>query len=115
MKVLQVVKTSEGAAWAYDQASALIQQGVEVITVIPDLKGKVAKRYIESGYPLIEADVSLPIKQPWKFFQRAKKIKSIVRDVCPDLIHMHFLTNVVMLRLRKCVMWEITLRKIVLF
>jgi len=99
MKVLQVVKTSEGAAWAFDQADALIKRGIEVITVMPNLTGKVAQRYKESGYPLLEADFSLPLNRPWQYFSRKKNIRKIVDEVQPDLIHLHFVTNIVMLRL----------------
>ena len=53
MRVLQIVKTSEGALWAFDQADALIKLGVEVITVVPSLNGKVAEKYIQNGKPAI--------------------------------------------------------------
>lgn len=99
MRVLQVVKTSEGASWAFDQADALIKQGVDVVTAIPDLNGKVAKKYLEKGYPLIQADFSLPIKNPFKYFKRARKIREIVKQVKPDIIHFHFVTNIIMARL----------------
>lgn len=99
MKVLQVVKTSEGASWAFDQADALIKLGVEVITVVPSLDGKVAKKYLNKGYPIIQADFSLPIKNLFSYFKRARKIREIVKQVKPDLIHLHFVTNVVMVRL----------------
>ena len=46
MKVLQIVKTAEGASWAFDQARALSEHGVEIVTVIPDKNGRVAKKYI---------------------------------------------------------------------
>lgn len=99
MKILQVVKTSEGASWAFDQADALIKLGVDVITVVPSLEGKVAKKYLSKGYSLIQADFSLPIKNPFVYFRRARKIREIVKQVKPDLIHLHFVTNVVMVRL----------------
>lgn len=99
MRILQVVKTSEGALWAFHQADALIKRGMNVITVMPDLKGNVAKRYLEKGYPLIEADFSLPISKPFSFIERVKNIKRIIAEVKPDLIHCHFVTNIIMMRI----------------
>ena len=36
MKILQVVKTNRGAAWALNQAKHLKELGVEIITVLPN-------------------------------------------------------------------------------
>ena len=99
MKVLQIVKTSEGANWAYEQAKCLSDNGVEVVTIIPDKNGKVAKKYISSKMRVIIGDYSLPINRPWRYFSRKKEIQKIVKQENPDIIHIHFVTNAVMIRL----------------
>lgn len=48
---------------------------------------------------IIIEDFSLPIFKPWTIFKRKKKIKRIIETEKPDIIHMHFVTNVLMLRL----------------
>lgn len=98
MKVLQVVKTSSGANWAFEQAKCLVQKGIEVVTVMPDDKGRVAQKYKDNNMRIIVADFSLPITNPWKFFSRKKLIKKIVESEKPDIIHFHFVTNIVMAR-----------------
>ena len=99
MKVLQIVKTSEGARWAFDQAFALSKRGVTVVTAMPDTNGKVASLYEDKGMKVIVEDFSLPLSSPWEFFDRARKIREIVEAEKPDIIHCHFVTNIVMLRM----------------
>ena len=99
MRVLQVVKTNRGAAWAFNQAKHLKEIGVEVITVLPDDQEGMAKKYKENGMTVIEGDWRLPITKPWKFFSTCKKIKQTIAEIQPDIIHLHFVTNVLMCRL----------------
>lgn len=99
MKILQVVKTNRGAAWALNQAKHLKELGVEIITVLPnDSEGNAAK-YKESGMNIIEGDWRLPITKPWRFFSVCKQIRNTIRMVQPDILHLHFVTNVLMCRL----------------
>ena len=99
MKVLQIVKTAEGASWAFDQARALSEHGVEIVTVIPDKNGRVAKKYIENNLKVLFEDLSLPITKPWMLFSRIIKLKKIIKQEKPDIIHCHFVTNILMVRI----------------
>lgn len=99
MKVLQIVKTSEGATWAFEQAKWLKENNVEVVTVIPNATGNIAKKYILNKMRIIIADFSLPISTPWKFFKKRREILEIIEKEKPDIIHMHFVTNVLMVRI----------------
>lgn len=99
MRILQVVKTNRGAAWAFNQARWLHENGVEIITVLPEDAGGYADKYIAAGMQVVKGDWSLPLSRPWKFFGRAKEIRRAVAEIKPDLIHLHFVTNVLMLRL----------------
>lgn len=99
MKILQVVKTNRGAAWAFNQAKCLKEMGVEIITVLPNDSEGNAQKYKENNMPVIEGDWRLPITKPWKFFSVRKHIKQTVKQIQPDIIHLHFVTNVLMCRL----------------
>ena len=92
------MKTNRGATWAYNQAKWLYDHGVEVVTVLPSCSGGYAEKYKESGLQVIEGNWTLPVSRPWKLFSRSKEIRKIVNDVNPDLIHLHFVTNVLMVR-----------------
>ena len=46
MRILQVVKTNNGANWAFEQAKFLFEKyGIEIITVLPDDKERMAQKY----------------------------------------------------------------------
>ena len=49
MKVLQIVKTNEGANWAFNQAKWLHDNGVEIITVLPEINRLKQPRYCSSS------------------------------------------------------------------
>lgn len=104
MKILQIVKTSEGATWAYNQAVELKRKGIEIVTIIPDKDGKIAKRYIDNNMKIIVGDYSLPVRRPWKYFKMKKSLLKIIEEEQPDLIHFHFVTNILFARiaLRQC-------------
>ena len=99
MRILQVVKTNRGAVWALNQAAHLKNLGVEMVTILPDGSAGTAAKYKELGMEVIAGDWRLPITKPWKFFSRCREINRVVQDVSPDLIHLHFVTNVLMCRL----------------
>lgn len=93
MKILQVVKTNRGAAWALNQAAHLKELGVETITVLPNGSEGNAGRYKELGMQVVAGDWSLPVTKPWKFFSKRNEIRKVVKEISPDLIHLHFVTN----------------------
>ncbi len=99
MKVLQIVKTSQGANWAFEQAKYLKEKGINIITVLPDAQGVVAQKYIQNDMEICIADFSLPILKPWKIISRIKNIRNIVKKEKPEIIHTHFVTNIIMCRL----------------
>ena len=99
MKVLQFVKTSDGAIWAYNQTWELIRLGVDIITVLPKKDGHVAELYYETNLPVYIMDASLSIVSFVTFFRKIKGLRQLVRKIQPDLIHCHFVTNILMLRL----------------
>ncbi len=99
MKILQVVKTNRGAQWAFNQAIHLKELGVEVVTVLPDSDDGYAAKYKENGMQVVVGNWSLPVTNPWKFFSRKKAITKVVKEISPDIIHLHFVTNVLMCRL----------------
>ena len=58
MKVLQIVKTNRGAAWAFNQAKHLKELGVEIVTVLPNVCDGNAAKYKENGMAVIAGDWS---------------------------------------------------------
>lgn len=99
MKILQVVKTSDGAFWAVRQVSELIKQGVEVHVVLPKATGAALGAWQKTGALLHYLDCSLPVRSLWSIRRKTKKIRDLVEKITPDLIHSHSVTTTIMLRL----------------
>lgn len=99
MRVLHIVKTSDGARWAAEQVKVLVQLGIQVYVALPSAEGEAIRYWRRSGASLHFVNCSLPIGSPWKFKQRVKEICELVEMIQPDLIHSHFVTTTLMLRL----------------
>lgn len=99
MRVMHIVKTNEGASWAFNQAKWLHDNGVEIITILPEIHGGMAEKYKISGMKVEKGDFTLPVSKPWEIIEKSKSIRELVKRVHPDLIHSHFVTNIMMLRI----------------
>jgi glycosyltransferase involved in cell wall biosynthesis len=99
VRVLQVIKTSEGAFWAVRQVTELIRHGLEVHVVLPSQSGPAVPAWQETGAVLHYVDCRLPIRNPGRIFQAISDVRELVNQVKPDLIHSHFVSTTVMLRL----------------
>lgn len=93
MKVLQLVKTSSGAPWALQQMQELLQAGYEVHAALPS-GGTHIQEYKDAG--IILHYINYNLKRP---FSTIKRLRSIVDEVQPDLIHSHFYNTTLFMRL----------------
>jgi len=99
MRVLQVVKTSEGAQWAARQVTKLVQRGIEVHVALPDRTGCAIPSWHESGAVLHFVNCSLPIRNPGTARKSIAQVRQLVGEVRPDIIHSHFVSTTMMLRM----------------
>jgi glycosyltransferase involved in cell wall biosynthesis len=99
MRILHVVKTSEGADWAAHQAAILTQLGAEVHVAVPSASGRTMILWEESGATIHVADLGLriaPFRLGAKVLARAKQTVARIR---PDIIHSHHVSTTLALRL----------------
>lgn len=99
MRVMHLVKTADGADWAWRMAAHLVRLGVEVHAVLPRLSGRFIAEWRASGAVLHELDASLPLRRPWEWAGRARALQGLVASLAPDLLHAHFVTNILFARL----------------
>lgn len=97
-KVIQFVKTFDGALWAVQQVKKLKELGWDVHVVSPSLEGRYRSSWIETGATLHAIPCEFPVKSPWKLPEIKSEILSLVRELKPDLIHSHFVSTTLMLR-----------------
>ena len=93
MRVLHLLKTSEGGTWAFRQMRELVKSGVEVHVAMP-LNGKLADAYKEAGIIVHSWECSLG-----GVVSSCSRLKEIVKIVAPDIIHSHFVLTTLLMRL----------------
>jgi len=99
MRILQVVKTSDGAGFAAWQARELVSRGIEVHVALPRDTGSVVKDWKAAGATIHIAPLDFPIKKPWRLQSICDSARKLVAEVQPDVIHSHFVGTTLVLRL----------------
>jgi glycosyltransferase involved in cell wall biosynthesis len=99
MRVLHVVKTSEGGLWAAREAAELVKQGVEVHVALPSSHGAAMGEWRRSGARIHLCPLDFPARAPWQLASACRAARRIVAAVNPDLIHSHFVGTTLLLRL----------------
>ncbi|HTF62005.1 MAG TPA: glycosyltransferase family 4 protein [Edaphobacter sp.] len=98
MRVLHVVKTSDGAPWAVWLAKELVRFGVDIHVVLPSRKGTQVAHWVSAGATIHEAQLDYPVSTPWRMAAISKVVRKLVSDVSPDIIHSHFVGTTLTLR-----------------
>jgi len=93
--VLVFVKTSHGAQWAAAQAREIAGHGVRFHVALPDTDGPAVRHWERAGATIHVVDASLGRSARRNFSQ----IRALVQSVSPDIIHCHFPTNAIAVRL----------------
>lgn len=99
MRALHVVKTSEGAFWAARQAQVLSRLGVEVHVAVPTTNGAVMPIWREAASAVHVVNLDMPVRQPWLIPAMCSAARRLVDHVRPDIIHTHFVSTTLLLRL----------------
>jgi glycosyltransferase involved in cell wall biosynthesis len=97
MKVLHVVKTSNGARWALRQVRELCRQGIIVHVAAPH--GRWRSEYEVAGAVVHPFQFDFPSTAPWLFPERSRHLRRLVDQIKPDLIHSHHVGTTITARL----------------
>ncbi|HVO70354.1 MAG TPA: glycosyltransferase family 4 protein [Aggregatilineaceae bacterium] len=98
VKVLHLVKTSEGAPFAVRQMRELVNLGVEVHVALP-AGGRFIALYEAAGVHIHPAQLDFPVRKPWYLPDRFRTLRRLVKEVQPDIIHSHFVGTTLTMRL----------------
>ncbi|MFP5387112.1 MAG: glycosyltransferase family 4 protein [Bacteriovoracia bacterium] len=97
-KVVQFVKTFEGALWAVQQVKNLQSNGWDVHVVSPSLEGRYSSEWQKTGATLHALPCEFPVKSPWLLPSIKEQLVTFINEIKPDLIHSHFVSTTLMLR-----------------
>ncbi len=97
MKILHLIKTSDGASWAVRQIRELILLGHEVSVLMPE--GKMNKEYEAVQAKVYLFPTTLSLKNPLSLFSNLLYLRKIVSQIEPDIIHSHFVLTTIMMRI----------------
>lgn len=89
MRVVHILKTSDGADWALRQVEELVRLGVDVHAVLPCPTGKLMESWRRSGARLHIANLDFPASTPWKLPGRILEARKLAERLKPDIIHLH--------------------------
>ncbi|WP_088328868.1 glycosyltransferase family 4 protein [Lacimicrobium sp. SS2-24] len=97
MTVLHLLKTAIGAKWALNQIKELIKRGVDVHVAMPD--GPMNAGYEALGVTVHKMQPEFSFSHPLKTMTRARALHQLVDELKPDLIHSHFVSTTLLMRL----------------
>ena len=97
MRVLHLMKTGIGGTWALRQMARLVDLGAEVHVALPP--GPRVAEYEDAGIRVNFADLDFSPLRPGKWPTLFGKARELVTKVSPDLIHSHFVSTTLTMRL----------------
>jgi len=98
MRILHLIKTTQGATWALLQMRELVALNVEVHVALPSYSGK-ASLYEKVGVKVHILDTDISLKSAWTIVWQLKAFRKLLREIKPDLVHSHFFGTTIVMRL----------------
>src|SRR5579862_6199516 len=99
MKILHIVKTSDGAGWAALEAAELTSLGVEVHVAVPATEGSSMRLWRDTKVEIHVAALDFPASRPWQLPPVCSRARALVESVKPDIIHTHHVGPTLLMRL----------------
>ena len=99
MKVLHVVKTADGAAWAWRQVRELRALGVDIEVALPG-PGSMVQKYRDLSIPVHFLNCDLgAVRSPMALWRMARGLQDLVAKCRPDILHSHFVGTTMLARI----------------
>jgi glycosyltransferase involved in cell wall biosynthesis len=98
MRILHIVKTSGGAAWAAFQAAELARLGVDVHVAVPAAEGGSMRLWRDAHAKIHVVPLDFPASSPWQLPAVCARARAVVASVKPDIIHTHHVGPTLVMR-----------------
>ena len=98
MRILHIVKTSSGAAWAALEAAELARLGVDVHVAVPSAEGSSIRLWQDANAKIHVVALDFPATSPWQLPSVCSRARALVASVKPDMIHTHHVGPTLLMR-----------------
>ena len=98
MKVLNLIKTGDGGAWARQQMEQLVLQGEEVHVALPQ-EGRQLEAYRKAGVNVHFCPVDFSIPRLFALPGQVRALRELFENLKPDIVHSHTLASTLIMRL----------------
>lgn len=98
MKVIQLIKTAIGGRWALLQVRELVNAGIEVHVVLSE-QGPMLAQYRDVGARVHIINTDLIRVGLRGFYDSRRKLRALIDEIQPDIIHSHFVGTTLFMRL----------------
>lgn len=97
-RILHLIKTLDGATWAFHQIRGLVERGWEVHVASPTGSGRYLSDLLKTGAKLHVMPVEYPVTKPWRLPVQSGELRQFVRQLDPAIVHSHFVSTTLMAR-----------------
>lgn len=97
MRILHLLKTSNGASWAQRQMRELVKLGHEIHVVLPR-GGRLLNEYRRDNINIHFLDINFLPTKAWQFSKMVFSLREIINKLKPDLVHSHFVNTTLVAR-----------------
>jgi glycosyltransferase involved in cell wall biosynthesis len=98
MKILHLLKTTNGADWAFRQMKELAKLGLEIHAAAPE-GGPLIRYFRDANIKWHNKNYDIANRKPWEWIELFNDFKKLIADIKPDLIHSHFVGTTLTMRL----------------
>ena len=98
MRILHLLKTTNGAAWAFRQMRELVQLGLEIHVAAPN-DGDMIKYFQDAKIKWHNNNFDIASQKPWEWKRLFNDLRGLAADVKPNIIHSHFVGTTLTMRL----------------
>lgn len=99
LKVLLVLKTSEGALWVLPHVDELRRRGHAVVVVLPERPGRLRTALIARDVPVVDSPFDFCFRPSPRILTGLLRLRRLINQLSPDVLHYHLYASALAARL----------------
>jgi glycosyltransferase involved in cell wall biosynthesis len=99
LRVVVVLKTSQGGLWTLPHITELRRRGHEVLALLPAGAGQLRTALTEHGVPVIDSAFGFRFRPTWTALTGLALLRKQLRELAPDVLHYHLYASALAARL----------------